>query len=60
MACYLDAALYMNHSGIPALTYGPLTRNIHGIDECVNLPSLLRVTRTIALFTARWCGISPK
>ncbi|TYC51354.1 ArgE/DapE family deacylase [Rhodobacterales bacterium] len=60
MACYLDAALYMNHSGIPALTYGPLTRNIHGIDECVNLPSLLRVTRTIALFTARWCGVSPK
>ncbi|WP_299811613.1 ArgE/DapE family deacylase [uncultured Roseibium sp.] len=60
MACYLDAALYMNHCGIPSLTYGPLTRNIHGIDECVNLPSLKRVTRTIALFTAQWCGISPK
>ncbi|PVB62874.1 ArgE/DapE family deacylase [Labrenzia sp. 011] len=59
MACYLDAALYMNHCDTPALTYGPLTRNIHGIDECVNLPSLKRVTRTIALFTARWCGISP-
>ncbi|MDN3718543.1 hypothetical protein QW131_03150 [Roseibium salinum] len=50
MACYLDAALYMNHCEIPSLTYGPLTKNIHGIDECVNLPSLKRVTQTIALF----------
>ncbi len=58
MACYLDAALFMNHANIPALTYGPVSRNIHGIDECVNLPSLLRVTQTIALFTAQWCGIS--
>ncbi len=60
MACYLDAALYMNHCGIPALTYGPISRNIHGIDECVNLPSLRRVTKTIALFAAEWCGIAPK
>jgi acetylornithine deacetylase len=60
MACYLDAALYMNHCGIPSLTYGPLTKNIHGIDECVNLPSLKRVTQTIALFTAAWCGIAPE
>jgi len=60
MACYLDAALYMNHAGIPALTYGPLSKNIHGIDECVNLPSLKRVTKSIALFTAAWCGISTK
>jgi len=58
MACYLDAALYMNHCGIPSLTYGPVTKNIHGIDECVNLPSLKRVTQTIALFTAEWCGIA--
>jgi len=59
MACYLDAALYMNHCGIPSLTYGPLTRNIHGIDECVNLPSLKRVTQAIALFAAAWCGVAP-
>lgn len=59
MACYLDAALYMNHCGIPALTYGPRTKNIHGIDECVDLVSLKRVTLTIALFTARWCGLAP-
>jgi acetylornithine deacetylase len=60
MACYLDAALYVNHAGLPALTYGPLSKNIHGIDECVNLPSLERVTKSIALFTAQWCGISTR
>ncbi|MBN9669382.1 ArgE/DapE family deacylase [Roseibium aggregatum] len=60
MTCYLDAALFMNHCGIPSLTYGPVSKNIHGIDECVNLPSLKRVTQTIALFTAQWCGISAK
>ncbi|MHA7773950.1 ArgE/DapE family deacylase [Roseibium sp. M-1] len=60
MACYLDAALYINHSGLTALTYGPVSKNIHGINECVNLPSLKRVTRSIALFTAAWCGIAAK
>ncbi|WP_346899247.1 ArgE/DapE family deacylase [uncultured Roseibium sp.] len=59
MACYLDATLFANHAGIPALTYGPAAENIHGIDERVNLSSLKRVTETIALFTAGWCGIEP-
>jgi len=57
MACYLDATLFANHAGIPALTYGPVADNIHGIDERVSLASLRRVTETIALFTASWCGI---
>ena len=57
MACYLDATLFANYARIPALTYGPIAENIHGIDERVNLPSLKRVTETIALFAASWCGI---
>ncbi|GGB48931.1 acetylornithine deacetylase [Roseibium aquae] len=58
MACYLDAALFVNHAGVPALTYGPVSENIHGIDERVSLSSLKRVTKTIALFAAGWCGLS--
>lgn len=58
MACYLDAALFANHAGIPALTYGPVSENVHGIDERVSLSSLKRVTETIALFAAEWCGIT--
>ncbi|HET8727798.1 MAG TPA: ArgE/DapE family deacylase [Alphaproteobacteria bacterium] len=57
MACYLDAALFSVHGGMPALVYGPVAENIHGIDERVSLPSLRRVTKTIALFAAHWCGV---
>jgi acetylornithine deacetylase len=57
MACYLDAAVYSVHAGIPSLVYGPIAENIHAIDERVSLPSLRRVTKTLALFAASWCGV---
>ena len=59
MACYLDAAVYSVHAGIPSLVYGPIAENIHAIDERVSLPSLRRVTKAIALFVAAWCGVRP-
>lgn len=59
MACYLDAAIYSVHAGIPSLVYGPIAENIHAIDERVSLPSLQRVTKAIALFAASWCGVRP-
>jgi acetylornithine deacetylase len=58
MTCYLDAAVFAIHGKIPSLVYGPVTENIHGIDERVSLPSLKRVTKTLALFAADWCGTS--
>ncbi len=57
MACYLDAAIFSVHGNIPSLVYGPIAENIHGIDERVSLPSLRRVTKTLALFAADWCGV---
>lgn len=57
MACYLDAAVFSIHGNIPSLVYGPIAENIHGIDERVSLASLRRVTRTLALFAADWCGV---
>jgi acetylornithine deacetylase len=59
MAAYLDAAVYSVHGGIPSLVYGPIAEDIHAIDERVSLPSLRRVTKTIALFVASWCGVRP-
>lgn len=56
MACYLDAAVFSVHGNIPSLVYGPIAENIHGIDERVSLTSLRRVTKTLALFAADWCG----
>lgn len=57
---YLDARVTMLYDGIPTLVYGPLSRNIHGIDEAVDLASVKRITKTTALFIARWCGLAPR
>ena len=38
------------------MVYGPIAENFHAIDERVSLSSLLRVTQTIALLAAEWCG----
>ena len=53
---YLDTRVYALYNDIPALCYGPKSRNIHGIDECVSLESVRKITQTMALFIAEWCG----
>ena len=51
-----DARFFGLYAGIPSLVYGPTARNIHAFDEKVDLESMRRVTQTIALFIADWCG----
>jgi acetylornithine deacetylase len=58
-AGYLDARVYALYDEIPALCYGPISRNIHGFDECVSLSSVKRITTAMALFIAEWCGTEP-
>jgi acetylornithine deacetylase len=41
------------------MVYGPRARLIHSYDEAVDLDSVRRVTQTLALFVARWCGLEP-
>ena len=43
----------------PVTCYGPLARNIHGVDESVSLASMLRVATTLAQFIHDWCGVEP-
>ena len=59
-AGYLDTRVHALYDRVPALCYGPVSRNIHGFDECVSLSSLKRITTTMALFVADWCGVEPK
>ena len=54
---YLDARVYSLYDKIPALVYGPVSGDIHGMDEWVSIDSLKRVTTTMALFIAEWCGV---
>ncbi len=56
-AGYLDTRVYALYDRIPALCYGPKTQNIHGIDERASISSIRRITGTMALFIADWCGV---
>jgi acetylornithine deacetylase len=51
-----DARFYLNAFGVPALCYGPCVRNIHGIDEAVELESIVTGARVLARFLAGWYG----
>ncbi|MBD8021889.1 ArgE/DapE family deacylase [Brevibacterium gallinarum] len=57
MAGYIDSRVFGRFADMPALVYGPLSERLHGADERVNLDSLRRVTKTLALFIADWCGV---
>lgn len=56
---YMDARVHALFEGIPSLCYGAKSYVSHGIDECVEIDSLQRVTLSIALFIAEWCGLEP-
>ncbi|CAN5613128.1 ArgE/DapE family deacylase [soil metagenome] len=53
---YIDTRVHALYDAVPALCYGPVSRNIHGFDEAVSLASLRRITTAMALFVAEWCG----
>ena len=57
---YLDARVFALYAETPCLVYGPDSDNIHGFDERVSLESIRRVTKTLALFIAEWCGLEPQ
>jgi acetylornithine deacetylase len=54
---YLDGRVFVLYGDCPCLVYGPRSENIHGFDERVSLASIKRVTGSIALFVADWCGL---
>ncbi len=56
-AGYLDTRVYALYDRIPALCYGPVSENIHGVDERVSVSSVKRITGVMALFIAEWCGL---
>jgi acetylornithine deacetylase len=49
-----DARIYLNQFGVPAICYGPRVRNIHGIDEAVELASIATGARVLARFLTRY------
>jgi acetylornithine deacetylase len=52
-----DLRLYAGLGGIPTLHYGPGdVRLAHGPRELVDIPELIRTTRSLAVLAARRCG----
>ena len=52
MGSTTDARYYLNQFGVPAVAYGPRSRNIHGTDEAVELASIISGARALARFIA--------
>jgi acetylornithine deacetylase len=49
-----DARFYLNQFDMPAIAYGPRTRNMHGTDEAVELASIEDCARAVARFLLSW------
>jgi acetylornithine deacetylase len=45
-----DARHYLNELALPALCYGPRVRDVHGVDEAVELASIVAGARTLTRF----------
>lgn len=52
-----DTRFFLLYYGIPATCYGARGANSHGVDEYLELPTLLEATKVIAGFIMDWCGI---
>ncbi|HWW49698.1 MAG TPA: ArgE/DapE family deacylase [Xanthobacteraceae bacterium] len=55
-----DTRFYGLNHGIPSLCFGADGEEMHGFNEYVDLDSLRKTTKAIALFVAEWCGIELK
>lgn len=55
--CTTDLRAFHFYSKTAGTCYGPVAKNIHGVDECVNIESIRHVLKTYALFIARWCQL---
>ncbi len=55
--CTTDLRAFHFYSRTAGTCYGPVAKNIHGVDECVNIESIRQTLKTYALFISRWCEL---
>ena len=47
---------FSRHFNMAAACTGPRAGGIHGIDEYVEIPSIIQVTQVLAMAALQWCG----
>lgn len=55
-----DTRFYGLNYGIPGLSFGPEGKAMHGFNEYVDVESLRKTTKAMALFIAEWCGVEAR
>lgn len=48
---------FAQYFNMPALSFGPNGENLHGVNEYVDLDSVIDCTKVLASFIIEWCGI---
>lgn len=51
-----DIRCFNNYAKVPAISFGPNSKNIHGINECVSIDELMDSVKATAIAALRWCG----
>lgn len=58
--CTTDLRAFHVYNGTAGTCYGPVAKNIHGVDECVDIESVRHTLKAFALFIGRWCELAPQ
>eukprot|EP00735_Rhodelphis_limneticus_P001160 TRINITY_DN11728_c0_g1::TRINITY_DN11728_c0_g1_i1::g.11629::m.11629 TRINITY_DN11728_c0_g1::TRINITY_DN11728_c0_g1_i1::g.11629 ORF type:complete len:431 (+),score=76.47,sp/O34984/YODQ_BACSU/29.13/1e-50,Peptidase_M20/PF01546.23/4.2e-32,M20_dimer/PF07687.9/1.4e-11,Peptidase_M42/PF05343.9/1.4,Peptidase_M42/PF05343.9/2,Peptidase_M28/PF04389.12/0.011,Peptidase_M28/PF04389.12/8.4e+02,Peptidase_M28/PF04389.12/2e+03 TRINITY_DN11728_c0_g1_i1:166-1458(+) len=59
VTCTTDARVFELQGGMHATCLGPHAHSIHGIDESVDIASMMDIAAVLAHFIVRWCGVVP-
>lgn len=55
--CTTDLRAFLHFGRGQGTCYGPVAKSIHGVDECVNIDSVIHTAKAYALFLGDWCGL---
>ena len=55
--CTTDLRAFHHFGRSQGTCYGPVAESIHGVDERVNIDSVIHTAKAYALFLAEWCGL---